>query len=227
MTFTDKISKQIEGLFKIQCFDINDNLIDEYEDKNLVLNTARNAVAAVIGGTSTTIVDSFYLGTKGHRYVDDGLGGFTEDVFQPHDSVDTDPLKPIGNQTFTVDKTSMFSNSTVGGIDGAITYKFPFDPTLASNNVFGEKIVTDATVVPAVLNTTSTDTVATTISRTLTDNNLTFVINIPTGAGNDTNPIPFTEAALYSGSNIFSMKTYQTRVKTNTVKFVITWTITF
>ena len=37
----------------------------------------------------------------------------------------------------------------------------------------------------------------------------------------------YTEAALYAGDNIFSMKTFPARVKEDTVKLEITWSIVF
>jgi len=53
------------------------------------------------------------------------------------------------------------------------------------------------------------------------------VVTVPVENANETGVVAYTEAALYSNEEMFSMKTFPARVKENTVKFIITWSIMF
>ena len=69
-----------------------------------------------------------------------------------------------------------------------------------------------------------------TVTLSQSAGNVTYVITLPEGAANDIDNegvSPFTEAALYVGTNIFSMKTFNGKVKDITVSLKITWTISF
>lgn len=74
--------------------------------------------------------------------------------------------------------------------------------------------------------------VGSTVEVTQTDNEVQFVFNVSTLAGNQANdPTPgsstFTEAAMYANGRIFSMKTFGSKIKDSTVVLKITWTIAF
>ncbi len=52
-----------------------------------------------------------------------------------------------------------------------------------------------------------------------------YTIDIPVTAANGTGTVVYTEAALYAGTNIFSMKCFPGKIKDNTVSLRIIWTI--
>jgi len=67
----------------------------------------------------------------------------------------------------------------------------------------------------------------TTINMSYVGNNVEYTIQIPEIAANNTGVAIFTEAALYAGSNIFSMKCFPAKIKDNTVSLRIIWKILF
>lgn len=65
-----------------------------------------------------------------------------------------------------------------------------------------------------------------------TGNVTKYIIFIPQNKANnahvnDVDVIAYTEAALYAGGNIFSMRTFPARTKDSNLEFKITWSITF
>jgi hypothetical protein len=56
---------------------------------------------------------------------------------------------------------------------------------------------------------------------------VTFTIEIPELSANNSGVVVFTEAALYAGDNIFSMKCFPGKIKDNTVSLKVIWTIKF
>ena len=66
-----------------------------------------------------------------------------------------------------------------------------------------------------------------TISLNYAGSDVEYTIEIPDIAGNSTGIAVFTEAALYAGDNIFSMKCFPGKIKDNTVSLRVVWTIKF
>ena len=123
---------------------------------------------------------------------------------------------------FDPERSSMFSQES-----GEYNYGIEFDPT-------GGKVVTREALAGTLYSGSverSTDEPTNTIRREITglrENEVKYTITIETPNGNvPGQAVPYTEAALYAGENLFAMKTFPARVKENTVKFVITWSIIF
>jgi len=208
MDLNDKV--KFVGVFNIKTFHA-DGTVDEYTEKNLIMDEARRNMAQLIGGVNTVgdiqgmYINQFVFGTKGHNGTDI-----------------LDYIK-VGDAGFTSARTSLFSEAT----SGAKNYKIGFSPS-------GGVDVTDANAtgqmysgnVPGIV-----DPSKNTVRRVVSDRTVTYTIEIPATNANSEDPInpviPYTEAALYAGSEIFSMKTFPARVKENTVKIVITWSIIF
>lgn len=66
-----------------------------------------------------------------------------------------------------------------------------------------------------------------TVTITNSGYDVTYLVVIPAGNANGTGTAVFTEAALYAGSNIFSMKTFAAKIKDGTVSLRITWKLSF
>jgi len=73
----------------------------------------------------------------------------------------------------------------------------------------------------------STDSKQNSIKVTINDKVVTFEITIEENSANNTGIVAYTEAALYAGEKIFSMKTFPAKVKEDSVKMVITWSLIF
>lgn len=209
MKLNDKVD--FYGVFSIKSFDKNGDVIDNYEEKNLIMDEARRNMAQLIGGvtavgdTDGRHIDSFVLGTKGHN------GTNILDFIA------------VGDAGFTSARTSLFSEATANDIN----YKIGFDST-------GGMDKTD-TVAQGRQYTGpsagSIDPVKNTVRRVVSDRTVTYTVTIPATNGNSGDPsntvVAYTEAALYAGSEMFSMKTFPARVKEDTVKFEINWSIIF
>lgn len=209
MKLNDKVD--FYGVFSIKSFDKDGNVIDDYEEKNLIMDEARRNMAQLIGGvtaagdTDGRHIDSFVLGTKGHN------GTNILDYIA------------VGDAGFTSARTSLFSE--VGATD--INYKIGF-------NSVGGLNVTDSNATGRHYKGTSaqdTDAVKNIVKRVVNDRTVTYTITVPAtnaNSGDIANPVvAYTEAALYAGSEMFSMKTFPARVKEDTVKFEINWSIIF
>ena len=60
-----------KGYFKLECVDVNDKVIDSYEDKNMIMTAARTSMAEIFANLSTSVsVEKFVLGTMGHVEAD-------------------------------------------------------------------------------------------------------------------------------------------------------------
>ena len=66
-----------------------------------------------------------------------------------------------------------------------------------------------------------------TINLEYLNNDIKYTIEIPELAANDSGIVVFTEAALYAGSNIFSMKCFPGKIKDTTVSLRVIWVIKF
>ena len=108
---------------------------------------------------------------------------------------------------FVSTRTNLFSEAASG-----FSYHVNFTPTIANNY---------ATVVED--DTGAGSTVLIGISGTT----ITYTIEIASLAGNNLSQVSYTEAALYTGTDIFAMRCFPVRIKDSTTKFRITWAITF
>jgi predicted secreted protein len=198
------------GVFSIKAFNA-DGTVDEYTEKNLIMDEARRNMAQLVGGVTTAGVvqgmhiNQFVLGTKGHT------GTNILDYIK------------VGDAGFTSARTSLFSEA----IAGAKNYRISFTPT-------GGVDVTDANATGRMYSGAvagAIDGTKNTVRRVVSDRTVTYTITVPAtnaNSGDAANPVvAYTEAALYAGDEIFSMKTFPARVKEDTVKFEITWSIIF
>lgn len=204
---------KIQGIFSIYSIDKNGNVIDKYEEKNLIMDRARQNMAQLIGNvTSGTSlgqpINKFVIGTLGH--------------------VGTDILnyKRVGENEFTSARTKLFSEENSSALNYLIEFSVAGDSDVTVK-VDGIRrngltvITTESTVKNIVRRIVGGDQ-----GRTVT-----YEITIPPENGNSGDPVnpvvAYTEAALYAGDDIFSMKTFPARVKENTVELKIIWSIIF
>ena len=79
----------------------------------------------------------------------------------------------------------------------------------------------------SVVSEPDSGTASTTINLEYLNNDIKYTIEIPELAANNTGIVVFTEAALYAGNNIFSMKCFPGKIKDSTVSLRVIWTIIF
>lgn len=204
---------KIQGIFSIYSIDKNGNIIDKYEEKNLIMDRARQNMAQLIGNVTTGAslgqpINKFVIGTLGH--------------------VGTDILnyKRVGENEFTSARTKLFSEENSSALNYLIEFSVAGDSDVTVQ-VDGKRrngltvVATESAVKNTVRRIVGGDQ-----GRTVT-----YEITIPAenaNSGNPENPVvAYTEAALYAGDDIFSMKTFPARVKENTVELKVVWSIIF
>lgn len=201
----------VNGVFSIKSIDINGNVIDEYIENNLILSTARNSMAGLVGGVTgpNGPINKFVMGTSGHMGSDTTLP-----VREGEDRLG-------GGGIFDSARTNIYSEQLEKTM-----YMIEFDLnspqlTYTQTNIPGQKRIDDGAFTP--------DAGTNKITRTVSERTLEYSIIIGEANANPDvgGPIPYTEAGLYSGGNLFAMKTFPQKLKEGTVAFIITWTINF
>ena len=61
-----KDSLGLQGYFKIDTYDLDGNLLDTFEEKNLIMDKGRNNLASYSAGFGGSPITKFVLGTQGH-----------------------------------------------------------------------------------------------------------------------------------------------------------------
>lgn len=203
----------INGYFKIEYYN-GDELIDVYEDCNLVMEGARTSMQKLQGGMSDMKpINSLRLGT---------LGMDT--------SVTPNVPKTAGTlqNQYSPTRTNLFQDDT--GTQGYVyVAKFNVDGQQQNTeiNSISEKMRKNGTPLSGNFGTNQK------LKRTQQDRVITFEVtipqdsaNAPTGSGHP-QTMNYSEAQLYCDDTIFSMKTFYTKAKDNTTKLVVTWSIIF
>lgn len=214
MKFNDNID--FYGVFNFKSIDAEGNILDEYNEKNLIMDAARNNMAQLVGGVTTggdtsagLAINKFVLGTLGH------VG---TDILDAQQVGESDISKPASDRTFDSQRSKIFSEA----ISGAVNYRIGFDAT-GGNDVTltasGQRYEANSQV--------GSSEPGNTVRRVVSGRTVTYTVTIPVDNANSDVPLAYTEAALYAGGEIFSMKTFPARIKENTVKFEISWSIIF
>lgn len=185
----DLYKKPLSGHIIVECLDKLGNVVDKFENHNLIMETARISVSSNACDIALSEpLNKFVLGTNGH---------ISGDYLTPKTEV----------EGFISSRTELFSEE-LNNFTYPITFTNPGVP------------------VGACTITSELDT-GTTIALTYANNDVKYTIEIPEGAANGTGVAVYTEAALYAGSSIFSMKCFPGKIKDNTVSLRVIWTIKF
>lgn len=207
MQLNDKID--FMGKFMIKAYN-KDGTVEVYEEKNLIMDTARTNMAQLIGGVDT---GSTAIGQPINRFVIGTLGHVGTDILD---------YKQVGENGFDSTRTELFSEE----LSGNFNYRIDFDPTGGTDvtvNSTGSMYDGDTLL--------RTDPTFNVVQRIVADRTVTYKVTIPAENANSEdmqNPaITYTEAALYASDEIFSMKCFPCRVKEETVKLEIIWSIIF
>ena len=196
-----KDNLKFRGQFKLECFDKSGNLIDSFEDHNLVVLGARMHFMKLIGGAYDTnkIINRFVLGT-------DGVVG--EDSIPKSEE---DGLKPTLEDLFC--KTTDSKNR------GITFEEINFTPS--SNDS-----ISQATNIQDGSNNNSTVSVI--VDETSLEPSITYIFNINSDAFNGKNDyMKFNEAGLFAGDTLIAIRTFKTKAKDSSVSMKVTWSLIF
>lgn len=205
-----KEEMKARGYFKIESLDKDGNIIDTYEDNNLVVVNARIYMAKVIAGQVTNAVgiSRFVIGTDGY-----GTNLMT-------------PLN-VGDKFTKGQQTEIFDENRNQLISQSFNdYYYTVDFTDPGANGY-------ATNVSGIGNGEKNSSASPSVNVNAAGTVLTFVVILPSDVANGSNDsAAFTEAGLFfktSGTsyNMFAMKTFPVKAKDSSVEHKITWTIYF
>ena len=224
MILQDNIN--INGYFEIRAIKA-DGSEDVYEEKNLIMDTARTNMAELVGGYSAGIpITKFILGTKGHN-------PDTANILEPI---------TVGTYDFTPARTDLYSQESN---DFYYTLEWnPFSPvgpdltstsdgeggTIAWNLTGGLKAYAKGNKKDQSGVEIDAENVPCPIEIQILGRSVKYTITIPEIAANGPTSesiIAYTEASLMCGTDIFSMKTFPGKIKEPVVKYIISWSLLF
>jgi len=203
---------KLRGIFNLVVKDKDNNVISMYEEENLIMDKAHITMSNFIGGMTSGAgpINTFILGNKGH--------------------VSSNVLiaKKVDENGFTSDRTNLFSMDPAFDNENQTpsffySIKFNTEDANLTTKTDGKAI--------GYINGTLADSDPNIVTKEINNNEVTYTIEIPLSNGNnpDSNSLAaYTECALFSGdTEIFSMKTFPVKVKTNEVKYTITYKLIF
>ena len=193
--------QKIKGYFKIESIDKNGNVIDSFENHNIVVDTARVVFAKLISGISTqNVINKLVLGTQGH------IGN---DILTPKTE----------KEGFDHTKTDLFCLRDPDK-KGDTWNEITFTPS-------GNMAITSASDVRDGTNDHSTVDIQLR-GLDISEPCISYIFNISADAFNGSgNGVIYTEAGLFSDDNLIATRVFKGKVKDQTVSFRITWNLIF
>lgn len=202
---------KIHGYISLDIHDKIGNLVDHWEEHNLIVDIGRVNVASVLAGLAVgRPIDKLVFGSMGNK---------TNDPLTPKTSIDG----------FDVSRTMLFSeqSATVDDKGNGAWYSMVFEPPYVTGNT----AIIGTETFRRRYNTTNPTNTGITITVTQTNKQVTYTIVVPTGAmfdpGTDYKIMPISEVGLYCGGDLFAMKCFPTRLKTEDAQLTLNWTIYF
>lgn len=246
-----------KGYFKIQMLDKNNCVLDEYEDKNLIMETARQSMSEIFSSINQSSISKVVLGTLGHngdivipKEEEDGFNKNRTRLFSEYITITdivtslkkNDCVKYIGEGSGNNGTTNNYYvylgpdiNITIAGTN--------FNDTNIWENLGAQAPYTYSLQfdLPKINNHQCDNlkeyeyqdvpalptNLGSSVSVSQINTSTTFTIDIPVDVANYTGIAPFTEAALYANERIFSMKTFRVKLKDSTAQLRLIWTISF
>ena len=202
----DTIEMNIKGEFTLKSY--KDGVLqDSFSDRNLVVTGSRSAVAAAMSGIKNPQpINRLTLGTNGH------IESISK--FSPKQVNGT--YNEFGKELhYTEDRTNLFSEEL-----SKTTLDLKFYPVTNSDE--SQKLSAIA-----YFNTSEVTTTNTFVEVFADCNSITYIFTIEEGLGHGQDFIAYTEAGLYAGAVLFSMKTFAAKVKDESTQMVLTWKIYF
>jgi hypothetical protein len=202
----DNYTHSIKGVFSIDTYK-GEKLLESFSDNNLVVIGSRSAVASLVSGIkSPQPINRFSLGFKGHQQ---NINIFTPKEVGGEYTEDGKLLK------FNEERTELFCEEL-----NESTFDIKFYPISSSDESQKLSCLT-------FFDNTEIETQNTFVEIFTDCNSVTYKFTIEDGIGHGEDFKVYTEAGLYAGSVLFSLKTFTAKVKDESTKFVITWKIYF
>jgi len=192
------------GYFKIECLNEKGEVVDKWEEHNLITDVARAHLAKLIGGIKVDApIVKFRMGTAGH--------------------CGTDYLAPKDEDTgFTAVVTDLFCKTIDNnGAKGQTWDEITFTPSGSMSDSVAKEVQDNANNNSTInIDFINFDQSAPTIQ---------YTINVAQDAFNGQNDgMIYTEAGLYTANDtLIAIRTFKGKIKDSTTAFRITWNIIF
>lgn len=224
------IYERLKGHFNIKCFDVNGNIVDEYDEHNLIMNNARYSMAELFANVSTAMsVDKIVFGTRGYngdirlpKTATEGLQASRDRIFSEYVQVsDTD----TGSDTYEIKMGDVIQYTSTNNSTGTVNNFYEWvaaDATINiattdfSNGSIWAALGVDAPYIYEIqfdlpqipvgdcTNIVETDgAVGSTVSVEQIDNAVTFTFDMPISAGNSQN-VPITGTSTYTEAGLYA-----------------------
>ena len=206
------------GEFTLQVLNDKGEVIDQFQENNLVVNTARESMSALLSGKNGSLgITTFVLGTRGH------------------DETNNDILKPkvVGQDGYDETRTQLFSEQqnqfyytvkwTQGALENSQGSLVPFAGDTVEFVAKGQKKNQSGTESDA-------ENAQIPVKIDLQTNAVQYEFEIPEASANGPDGqsvVAYTEAGLKCGDKLFSIKCFSGKVKSLDTKFKIIWRIIF
>ena len=223
MKLEDKMNKPTEGYFKLECLDKDGNVIDVFEEKNMIMFNSKSSVAnSTIGNfPPVDFIDKIVLGDRGHEV---GTGNLL-----------------IGRD-FGYQRDKLFAEEENGN-----TYVIVFNPLTRGGDGSINEIRYEAYHEGFAQKTVVVQNKAKVWAKIINISTIEYQIEIdPSNANGPQGVQAWTEAALFTqreespeywdgnapvgtpkNGKIFAMRTFPAKIKEPTTTFRITWRIIF
>lgn len=207
------------GHFSIQMLNKSGEVVDSYEDNNLVVNEARGAMSALLSGKKGSVgITSLVLGTRGHNEVENN-------ILIP---------KPVGQYGYDENRTQLFSeeqgtpfyytinwdpNDLKDAGEGSVEFtnnEVEFVAKGQRKNQTGSELNAENGKIP--------------VKITLQGNSVQYEFTIPEQYANGddgSSVVAYTEAGLKFGEKLFSLKCFAAKIKETSVSIRVVWKIVF
>lgn len=203
----DKINLKLRGEFYIDVVK-DDEIIDSFEDKNLVVDGSRAVIASLLSGINKPVpINKISLGDMGHI---EAFDKFTPKVVGQEYQVGAT------NVTFDETRQKLFCQD----------YEIPtLDCTF---NTVGNEDIQQIVPLNIAYGASDYETNTSKVDVTCTCNSVVYQFEIEQGVGHgagESSVKAYTEAGLFADNIMFATKTFPAKVKDNATKFIITWKI--
>jgi hypothetical protein len=245
--FNDKV-EGLRGDFRCEVIKAaTGEIVDEHEQHNLIMTDARTVISRLFAGMQgASLPDTFMLGTAGNKdgsllQAKEAADGFVKDRNTIFSLVTMD--------VNSGDIVDIMKNSYIEytGADDQYTGLYLYTGSTTINVTLSDALINAGDFqyyedLPEIYTTNFTcpgtqidpdgdDANATNdaiVKVLVSGTAITFKLELGTEYGNSPDgSIPYTEAAIFAGDDIFCMKTFPAKFKDETVIFRIQWTITF
>ena len=247
----DRYKTTCEGHFKLECLDKDDNVIDAFEDHNMIVTSARRSMAEIFFKSDCKYAHKLVLGTQGCKDYSkfkakdetDGVVKERECIFSETSGV----TYAIGTLVESVLKGDVFA------VDNGISVKYYRAPEDFTSIALTQEELAKWVEVEVPYTYTMTfqltgencglyDNLCTSghgdiVKAELKDTSVVFTFYVDMDNGNDQYvddkemyDVPttmFNEAGLYVNDRLFAMRTFPSKIKDESVKLRVIWTITF